>query len=356
MHVVFDALAVQPGSAAITLNNLLRGWQQLSSADRLTVLAEPGHQLPLPGGVDVHVVRPRFGGPLGNVWQRSFGVRSAARELGADALISVVPASAFAGAPCPRGAIVYDLRHELRPQQFSRQRRWVRKVSWGWTFRQADGLYCISRRTRDDLLRTRPKLAGKAVLSRYGSDHADAWAGLAPAETGKPYALAFGQFANKNVDKVLDAWAVFCQANSELTLRLVGMGRADRAGATERVASLGIADRVELAPWLDDDEFVASFAGASLIVFPSDFEGFGLPAIEAMRLRIPLVVSTDAALAEVTGGHAAVAPALDPVTLAGAMARALTFGEAELDAAYAWTEQFTWRGMAEAIRASLARP
>jgi glycosyltransferase involved in cell wall biosynthesis len=134
------------------------------------------------------------------------------------------------------------------------------------------------------------------------------------------------------------------------------MGRADREGATARVAALGIADRVQLAPWLVDDEFVAWFAGASLIVFPSDFEGFGLPAIEAMRLRIPLVVSTDVALAEVTGGHAAVAQQLDPATLAAAMADALAFTPAQLDEAYAWTEQFTWRAMADAIRANLASP
>ena len=348
MHVVFDAFAVKPGSAAITLDNLLRGWLQLGNGDRLTVLAAPDHQLPLPAGIAVETAAPPRQGALGNVWLRSFGVRRACRQLGADALVSVVTASAFAGAPCPRGAIVYDMRHELRPWQFSRSRRVVRRVSYGYTFRTTGALFSISNRTRNDIVRKRPGLARKVVVARYGSDHVDAW----PAPTAAParYALAFGQFANKNVDKVIDAWAQFCRTENDLNLRLVGMSRADREAITARVADLGIADRVELAPWLDDDAFRDVFVGASLIVFPSDFEGFGLPAIEAMRLRIPLVVSTDEALAEVTGGHATVARDLAPAPLAASFAAALTVSADQLAAAYDYTEQFKWSYMAQAIR------
>ena len=126
--------------------------------------------------------------------------------------------------------------------------------------------------------------------------------------TDRPYALAFGHFGNKNADAVIAGWAEFChRATPSWVLRLVGMGSADRAAAAEQVERLGIADRVELMPWLDDDAFQACFAGAGLVIFPSDFEGFGLPAVEAMRLGIPLVVSDDPALAEVTGGHAVTA-------------------------------------------------
>ena len=348
MHVVFDAFAVKPGSAAITLDNLLRGWLQLHNGDRLTVLAAPDHQLRLPVSVAVETVVPPLKGAAGNIWLRSLGVRRACRRLGADALVSVVTASAFAGAPCPRGAIVYDMRHELRPGQFSRKRRLVRRVSYGLTFRTTGALFSISNRTRDDIVSNRPGLARKVVVARYGADHVDDW----PALTAAParYALAFGQFANKNVDKVIDAWAEFCRTDSDLNLRLVGMSRADREAITERVANLGIADRVELAPWLEDDAFRDVFVGASLIVFPSDFEGFGLPAVEAMRLRIPLVVSTDAALTEVTGGHATISRELSPTALAAAFASALNSDADALAAAYDYTEQFKWRHMAVAIR------
>lgn len=352
MHVVFDAFAVKPGSAAITLENLMRGWTELDSTDRLTVLCVDEPPFQLPDGADVHAVPAPRGGKAGDLWLRTVGVRREVRRLGADGLVSGVPASALLGAPCPRGTILYDLRHELRPHQFSRSRRIARRTSYGWTFRTTGGIYCISHRTRDDLLRTRPRLESKAVLARYGADHVDGWPAAESAPT--PYALAFGQFANKNVNAVLDAWAVFCRDDATLTLRLVGMGRADRAAATERVARLGIGERVELMPWLDDDQFVQCFAGASLVVFPSDFEGFGLPAVEALRLRIPLVVSDDVALAEVTGGHAVVVEDVEPDTVAKAMRIALEQTDAELDAGREYTEQFKWRYMAAAIRADLA--
>ena len=126
------------------------------------------------------------------------------------------------------------------------------------------------------------------------------------------------------------------------TLRLVGMSEDDRIRAGERIAALGIADRVVLMPWLDDEQFAQSFVSASLIVFPSEFEGFGLPAVEAMRLGIPLVVSADPALGEVTGGHAVIATDLTPLGLAASMRQAVARSAEELAAAQAWAERFSW--------------
>src|SRR5436305_1690780 len=85
-----------------------------------------------------------------------------------------------------------------------------------------------------------------------------------------------------------------------------GRSRSARPAAEQIVAKRGITASVELLPWLSDAEFESNFAGAALILFPSDVEGFGLPAIEAMLLGIPVVVSDDPALVEVTGGHAVV--------------------------------------------------
>lgn len=354
MHVVFDGCGARAGSVAITLENLLKGWTELDNGDRLTVLAEGEPEYAIPPGVEVARMTPPVGGKAGALWLRSLGLRAAVKRLGADGVVSSVPASGLAGVPCPRGAIVYDLRHELRPHQFSRAKRLARRISWAWTFRRADHVFCISNRTRDDLIRSRPWIKDKAVLARYGADHADSW--KAPTGGDERYALAFGHFENKNVNAVLDAWALFSRNSDDMTLRLVGMGKADRAAATERVAALGIADRVELMPWLDDDEFVECFAGAGLILFPSDFEGFGLPAIEALRLEIPLVVSADVALAEVTGGHAAVAADVRPETIVAAIRQALALTPEQLRAGYEHTEQFKWRYMAKAVRDALATP
>lgn len=354
MHLVVDAVVVRAGSSAIVIEHLLRGWAEEAPDDRVTVLCDPGGPVfEVPPGYQVVTVRPPVGGPVGAIWLRSFGVRRVASSLNPDAVLAAVPATGLVGyAGLRRGLILYDLRHELRPHQFSGRTRLSRRVSWGWTMSRADGIYTISERTLSDLRDRHPRLARHGVAAQLGADHVDAWPAVAPAE-GAPYALAFGHFANKNADAVLEGWAQFCRTDDRWRLRLVGMGSADRAAATERIAALGIADRVELMGWLDDEEFQDCFAAAGLVIFPSDFEGFGLPAIEAMRLGIPVVVSADPALAEVTGGHAAVARSTAPDGLAAAISEALAFTPEQLDAGRRFTDGFAWRRTARVVRSSL---
>jgi glycosyltransferase involved in cell wall biosynthesis len=351
VRVAFDAFAVRTGTTAIVLENLLKGWSELAVDDELIVLASPSSQFSPPAGVEVRILEPPAGGFLGSVWLRSAGVRRGCRDARADALVSLVTASSLLGAPCPRAALVYDLRHELRPGQFSHRRRLARRLSYAWTFRTADALCCISERTRDDLVRRRPRLRRKAVVTHLGGDHTKRWA--APDEQREPYALAFGHFANKNANAVIDAWAEFGRQDPPMSLRLVGMSGPDRAAAARRVGELGLGERVVLMPWLDDDQFAACFAGAGLIVFPSDFEGFGLPAVEAMQLGLPLVISRDAALVEVTGGHCVTAADLSPTTLALAMRAALDSTPESLDEARRFASRFQWRFMAADVRAAL---
>ncbi|KAA1421485.1 glycosyltransferase family 4 protein [Nocardioides humilatus] len=356
MHLVVDAVVVRSGSSAIVIEHLLRGWTQEAPDDEVTVLVGPeGPCFAIPEGYRVETVTAPVGGPAGKLWLRTLGVRRSARAQRPDAVLAAVPATGLVGYGRRRGLILYDLRHELRPHQFSWKTRLSRRVSWSWTMSRADGIYTISERTLHDLQARHPRLARNGMAAQLGADHVDEWPPPTEAQQagGAPYALAFGHFGNKNADAVIEGWAQFCATDATWTLRLVGMGSADRAAATERVAALGLADRVELMPWLDDDQFQDCFVAAGLVIFPSDFEGFGLPAIEAQRLGIPVVVSDDPALAEVTGGHAAVARSTSPSDLAAAIAAALAATPEDLAAAREFTDGFSWRRTARVVRTSL---
>lgn len=348
MRLVVDAVGVRRGSAAIVIGNLLRGWTIAAPQDELIVLTDGEPQFTPPVKA---VVRPIMSGEgrLARLRAQSVGVRRECRAVQADALLSAVTASAFLGARCPSGAIVYDVRHELRPAQFARGRRIARRVLYGWTFRRSDALLCISNRTRQDIIRRRPGLAGKTHATLLGADHAAEWRGVADPHR---YVLAFGHFQNKNLDGVLRAWAR-AEITPGVVLRVCGLGQTGWAAAATQVRELGLEHRVELLGWLEDGDFESIFAGASAVMFPSDFEGFGLPAVEALLLGIPVVVSTDPALLEVTAGHAVIAEDDSPATLAAAIETALKRSPGEIAAGVAHARSFTWARMAEQVRAIL---
>jgi glycosyltransferase involved in cell wall biosynthesis len=355
MKIVLDAIpAVAFGGYAVALEATLAAWEQLDSGDEVHILMADGVELDLPESMHVH----RF--PVGKpavvrrIAVQSRAARKVCREVGADALLGLLPTTALSDVGCPKVITVYDMRHELLPEQFSRGRRLLRKVSYGLGYRQAAGIICISERTRRDLLRSRPWLNSKPVVTvLWAADHVDHWP-RDEALAAEPYALAFGHFPNKAVERVVDAWAILNRRGEARPLVFVGVPRADREAITERIRAAGLDDVVTLLPWLDNDEFRARFTSAGMIVFPSDFEGFGLPAVEALRLEIPLVISDDEALLEVTGGNATVVAETDPESLADAVAKAWATPGAELERGRAYVAERTWADVAADTRMVLA--
>lgn len=352
MRVVVDALAALDRSHSFVVEQLLRGWVELGTGDELHLAITPQSELAVPPSVRTHVMTVRRPARAHRVLLQSTALPRLCRSVRADGLLATLPASAMVPAGCPRTSFVFDFRHELRPEQFSRQHLALRRVSYGAGYRLSDSLVCASERSRADLLRLHPRLADEPVsVALLGADHALAW--RATAGEPEPYALAFGQWNNKNPEAVVRAWALLGDRPDLPRLHLIGMNDADRARIGGLVADLGVGDRVDLLPWLSTAQFEATFAAASMVVFPSDFEGFGLPAPEAMLLGRPLVVSRDPALLEVTGGLATVAAGTDPASLADAVVRALATTPAELAAGQEWARAFTWRRTAQGVREAL---
>jgi glycosyltransferase involved in cell wall biosynthesis len=103
-------------------------------------------------------------------------------------------------------------------------------------------------------------------------------------------------------------------------LRLIVIGKPNRNGTVERlVAELGIAPWVRFTGRISDADLVRHYARASLAVVPSIYEGFGLPAGEAMACAVPVVSTTGGALPEVVGDAGILVPPADPAALARAI-------------------------------------
>ncbi len=351
MRIVVDALPVTGSSLGRIIHNMLLGWEQLNTGDELHVVTTPLAQMTVPESMTPHVV------PIEEHYKRRRTVAQntivpkLCRQVGADVMLGVIPATTVVRLPCPRSVIIYDLRHELRPDQFSRSAR-ILRVSYDIGLRQTDAIASISNRTTKDLLASRPWIdPSRVALAYLAADQADDWP-RPKTPVDPPYAIGFGAYANKNVGLLLDAWALLRDEGSARPLQLCGIPGGDREAVTAQIQRLKLDELVTPLGWVSDQELHERFAAAGLVVFPSDFEGFGMPAAEAMRLGIPLVISPDPALVEVAGGHATLMRDWEARALADAIVEAWQTPANQLAAAKAFAARYTWANMATGVRHS----
>lgn len=139
-------------------------------------------------------------------------------------------------------------------------------------------------------------------------------------------------------------------------IRLTLVGRPKPGGDTERlIASLGLENVVESCKGISHEEMVQKYASASVAVVPSIYEGFGLPAVEAMACGVPLVSTDGGALAEVVEDAGLVVSAGDAKALANAIRR--LFEDDDLRSEYASRglsrveQHFCWNRCAERMEA-----
>jgi len=126
----------------------------------------------------------------------------------------------------------------------------------------------------------------------------------------------------KGLDYLLEALARLLAHRPEL--ELVVVGRLKPGGPTERrIRTLGIADHVRFEHGIDQRALVRRYAEATLAVVPSLYEGFGLPAGEAMACGVPVISTCGGALPEVVGDAGVLVPPRDAQALANAVARLL---------------------------------
>jgi alpha-1,3-rhamnosyl/mannosyltransferase len=149
----------------------------------------------------------------------------------------------------------------------------------------------------------------------------------------------------KNLDRLLRAFAQV--GDLDLDLVVAGPAGWGSGDLRARTVELGLAGRVEFPGYLGDEDLAALLAGARAFVFPSLYEGFGLPPLEAMAAGVPVVAARAGALPEVLGDAPFWCDPLDVESIAAAIraavtddglrARAVAAGHARA-AGYDWAE------------------
>ncbi len=254
---------------------------------------------------------------------------------------------------------VHDLIPLLMRDTVSHAFRWQFRLWLGRSLALADRVVCVSERTRMDLLAHFPDAEDRAVVVPNGVDHvhtpildSTSVDFLRALSLPKDYVLYAGSLdARKNVGLVLDALERLRERGRPVPLVLAGQSWFGSGRVEKRISRLRSEGHdVRLLGYQADPVFYELMRRAAVFVFPSRYEGFGLPPLEAMRLGTPTIVSNAGSLPEVCGDAALAVGPDDADGLSRAIDRLLRSPDerrALADKGKARAAEFTWKRTAE---------
>lgn len=262
-----------------------------------------------------------------------------------------------AGAPCPCVLTIHDLWPFRLPGDIDP----VRGAILRWVLRHAAGasrIVTVSEFSRREILEILKLPPDRVVVARNGAaTPSDAAPVRPPALADSPFALVVGDNRpRKSLALLARVWAGF---GAEPPLRLVGVGPAN-----PRFPSLGtLAERegaraVSDFGWVPEAQLAWLYAHTEMVLYPTTYEGFGLPLTEAFARGVPTLASDIPVLREIGEGAARLVAPGDPPAWAAAI-RELLASPAERDrmrrAGLERAGQLTYRRTAEAVLAVLER-
>jgi glycosyltransferase involved in cell wall biosynthesis len=246
----------------------------------------------------------------------------------------------------PAVLTVQDLSFERHPELMNARDRFYFRTFVPRSARRAARVLTGSERTARDLVERYGLSPERVVVTPYGFDPVYRPDGPTPANGS--YALFVGGLEpRKDPVAALEAFAL---VNGDLRLVLAGAARRAAEEVRATVRRLGLEQRVELRGYVSKDELAALYRGAACLIFPSRYEGFGLPVIEAMASGTPVVATTAGAIPEVAGDAAILVEPGNPTALAEGIERALAEHARLRAAGLERARAFTW---AETARRTL---
>jgi glycosyltransferase involved in cell wall biosynthesis len=301
MRLAVDArpLEERPTGVGRYLEGLLSAWLDQTPSDSFVLLSP--RKIHVPSRLSARVETADLLPLPGTVWLQTAAAR-AARRAGADAFfgsLGILPLFSS----LPGVAIVHDLTPLLFPEWHSWKNRLGFRPFIGATVRRARRIVAVSDATRRDLVAAFPDAASRTVVVHNG---VEAEIPAVPAESphgGRPYVLYVGTLEpRKNVARLVAAMESIWDRRPEFPdLVLAGGPGWGMEGFLERVSRSRHAARVARAGYLGPGERARWLAGARVFAYPSLYEGFGLPPLEAMAQGTPVVGSSASSLPEVMG-------------------------------------------------------
>lgn len=268
--------------------------------------------------------------------------------------------------PCPVVVSVHDLSFEHLPQTFKWRSRKQLRLTVRRSVRKAAQVIALSEHARKDMIDTyhvSPERVTAIPLAAAGhfmplKNEAELQRVKQTYEIEGDYILAVGAIQpRKNLARLLAAYSRLHRAKPEGKLpKLVLAGK--RAWLYEEtlrtIAELELERSVILTGYVPEQDLPALYSGALCFVYPSYFEGFGLPPLEAMQCGTPVIVGNRTSLPEVVGNAALLVDPFDVEALAAAIERVIGNSDLRADLSVkglARAKLFEWR---ETARQTLA--
>lgn len=258
---------------------------------------------------------------------------------------------------------VHDLNFLYYPRFLTEESRRYYNEQIEWAVQQADHILADSHATKADLISLLDVAAEKITVVHLAAD--PAFRPLSDAAAGhvaKQYRLDPGYLLfvgtlepRKNVPGLLAAYRILLdqEATSEPLVLIGGKGWLYEE-IFDRAEALDLDNHVRFLHRVPDVDLPGLYSAASVLALPSFYEGFGLPALEAMSCGTPVVVANRASLPEVVGEAGLLVDPEDPDDIAGALKRALTEDserERMRKAGLKQAEAFSWERVARETRA-----
>ncbi|HKD08725.1 MAG TPA: glycosyltransferase family 1 protein [Bryobacteraceae bacterium] len=195
----------------------------------------------------------------------------------------------------PAVTVFHDLQHKRHPEFF----RWYDLPFWNlllWAAAvRSRALIAVSEATAKDLDRYYPETARKTIVIPHGVDPeffriGQNRCGL-PTEAGRYILTVSTLHPHKNIDRLLTAFNEFRKTRPDYRLVIAGMKGFAAPELEARADDLKVRDAVTFTGWISRSELYKLFAGAEAYIAPSQFEGFGMPLLEALAAGLPTACS-----------------------------------------------------------------
>ena len=226
--------------------------------------------------------------------------------------------------PCPLVTVVHDVAFALYPEYFSRSERLWMPRAIPFTMRRAARVVTVSHFSKDEIRRLYGIEEARVAVAPNAVDPAFANPPARPSAVEPPFFLAVGNLQpRKNLSTLVRAYRRVIDRDGHVRERLVIVGQ-DWFAAEElrrEADDLRRAGRIVFTGYVDDHELAAMLRAATAFAYPSVYEGFGLPPLEAMAAGTAVAVSDIPVMRELFGDSALLVPARDERAWSDALAR-----------------------------------